>query len=249
MNVGIIGYGVIGQEVGNLFPNAKIYSPSTYFGSKEEFNKNLDIAFICVPTPQLKNGKCDTSIVEESVIWAKPKLFICLSTVEIGTTERLVKQYKKRIVFQPEYFGETVAHPLSNLGKQPFLILGGRKKSRARAIELYQTVYNSNVKIFQTDSRTAEVIKYMENSWLATKVTFMNEFYDLCNQFGVSYNEVREGFLLDPRVTRSHTFVYPKKRGWSGKCLPKDTASLCHQAKGKAKLIEAVRRINDVQRR
>lgn len=250
-NVGVIGAGVVGSAVKELFPDARVYDPNKEESlTKEEFNKDLDFAFICVPTPQKENGQCDTSIVEDSVKWAKPKeTFICLSTVEIGTIERLVQTYNKDIVFQPEYFGEGVAHPLTDLNKQPFVILGGQQEAVDKAIRLYQQVYNSNLKIYQVDSRTAEVIKYAENSWLATKVTFFNEMYDLCEVFGVNYNRFREGFLLDPRVTPSHTFVYPDKRGWDGKCLPKDTAALCYSAvkAGRpAYLIEAVRQINSV---
>src|SRR3990167_4253526 len=247
LKTSIIGYGTIGKAVHKLFPDSIIYSRT--FGNKREVNKT-DFSFICVPTNELPNGQCDTSIVEEVVSWASPKeAFICLSTVEIGTTERLVKKTGKRIVFQPEYFGEGIAHPLTELGNKPFVILGGKKEARNKVIELYQTVYNSNLKIYQTDSRTAEVIKYMENSWLATKVTFFNDFYDLCETFGVNYNEVREGFLHDSRVTPSHTFVYPGKRGWSGKCLPKDTAALCYlsrKAGRPANLIEVVRGINTI---
>ena len=247
-NVGIIGYGILGKAVKELFPKAKLYDPVLQ-STKLMFNSNLDYAFICVPTPQLSSGRCDTSIVEDSIRWATPKkTFICLSTVEIGTTEIFARKYRKPLVFQPEYFGEGVDHPLRDLRKQPFIILGGEKKYRNKAIELYQTVYNSNIKIFQTDSTTAETIKYMENAWLATKVTFFNEIYDICKELGVNYNEAREGFLLDPRVNPSHTFVYPEKRGWHGKCLPKDTAAFCHTAKGVGKafaLLEKVREINE----
>lgn len=223
--IGIIGLGIVGTAVKDLFKEAKIYDPNRKESlTKEQFNKDLDFAFICVPTNQLESGQCDTSIVEEAVKWAEPKYgFICLSTVSIGTTERLVQSYGKNIVFSPEYFGEGVAHPLTSLKDQPFAILGGTQEAIDKVISLYQTVYNSNLKIFQTDSRTAEFIKYMENSWIATKVTFFNEAFDLAELFGVNYNQFREGFLNDPRVTSSHTFVYESQRGWDGKCLHPDT--------------------------
>jgi UDP-glucose 6-dehydrogenase len=70
----------------------------------------------------------------------------------------------------------------------------------------------------------------MENSFLALKVTFCNEIYDIAQAVGVDYNELRELWLLDPRIGRSHTFVMPDARGFGGKCLPKDMAALVHLA-------------------
>jgi UDP-glucose 6-dehydrogenase len=70
----------------------------------------------------------------------------------------------------------------------------------------------------------------MENCFLALKVTFCNEFFDIAEQFGVDYNELRELWLLDPRIGRSHTFVMPDDRGFGGKCLPKDVSALVQSA-------------------
>jgi UDPglucose 6-dehydrogenase len=66
----------------------------------------------------------------------------------------------------------------------------------------------------------------MENAFYATKVTFCNEWFDIARTFGVDYNELRETWLADPRISRDHTFVYPDNRGFSGKCLPKDTSAI-----------------------
>ena len=80
------------------------------------------------------------------------------------------------------------------------------------------------------DSDTVEFAKYMENSYLATKVIFCNEMFDLANKLGINYDEAREVWLADPRIGRSHTFVYEDNRGYGGSCLPKDVASILHQA-------------------
>ena len=80
------------------------------------------------------------------------------------------------------------------------------------------------------DSRTAELAKYMENCFLATKVIFCNEFYDLAQKMNISYTELRETWLMDERMGRSHTFVFPEDRGYDGKCLPKDVDALISQA-------------------
>ena len=76
------------------------------------------------------------------------------------------------------------------------------------------------------DSDTVEMAKYMENAFLATKVTFCNEMYDLAIQLGVNYNALREIWTADWRIGRSHTFVYEDNRGYGGNCLPKDISAL-----------------------
>jgi len=82
----------------------------------------------------------------------------------------MVNKYHKKIVFQPEYYGETVAHPFANLSDRSWLSFGGEQEAIDMAIEIYQSVINSNVKIYQADSDTVEMAKYMENAYLAAKV-------------------------------------------------------------------------------
>lgn len=111
------------------------------------------------------------------------------------------------------------------------------------AIEIYQSVINSNVKIYQADSDTVEMAKYMENAYLAAKVIFCNEMYDICEKLGISYNKAREIWIVDPRIGSSHTFVYKNNRGYGGSCLPKDISSITKQAKEMGlnpKLLDAV---------
>ncbi|MCY9670648.1 hypothetical protein M5X11_38150 [Paenibacillus alginolyticus] len=111
----------------------------------------------------------------------------------------------------------------------------------------YQQVYNAEVRIRRTDARTAEMAKYMENCFLALKVSFCNEFYDIAGAHGIDYNELREVWLEDPRIGRSHTFVYEDSRGYGGKCLPKDVHALISMADEKevnADLMKSVQRKN-----
>ena len=81
-----------------------------------------------------------------------------------------------------------------------------------------------------TDARTAELAKYMENAFFATKVTFVNEFHDIARACDVDFNVLREIWLADPRISRDHTFVYPNGRGFAGKCLPKDLNAIVQYA-------------------
>lgn len=225
MKIGIVGYGHVGTAMHALFKEAIIYDKYKKIGSVEEIN-DCDLVFVCVPTPRAQDGSCDTSIVEEVISWCSAKVLVLRSTVRVGFTREMTEKYNKEIVFQPEYYGETVAHPYANLSDRNWLIFGGSKNGISVAIEAYQTVINSNVRIYQCTSDEAEMAKYMENSFLATKVIFCNEMYDLCKKLGLDYNIVRELWIADPRTGSSHTFVYENNRGFGGSCLPKDISAL-----------------------
>ncbi len=228
MKIGIVGFGHVGKLMKKMFSDAIIFDPYLKIGIKEEINI-CDVVFVCVPTDMLENGDCDTSIVEECINWIKSKLIIIRSTVPVGFTDKMVKKHKKRIVFQPEYYGETPDHPFNNI-RRDWLSFGGEPSSVNLAIKAYQLIINSEVKIFQSNAVDVEMAKYMENSFFATKVTFVNEMFDIAQAFGVDFNIAREIWLADPRIGRSHTFVYKEKRGYSGKCLPKDISSIKNQA-------------------
>ena len=228
MKIGIIGYGHVGKAMHELFTNAIIYDNYKNIGSKQQINE-CDVAFVCVPTPMTIDGACDTSIVEEVVGWCQCNCLIIRSTVRVGFTREMREKYHKEIVFQPEYYGESTAHPFANLSNRTWLTFGGNREGIAIAIKAYQQVMNSNVRIYQCSSDEAEMAKYMENAFLATKVIFCNEMYDLCAKMGLDYNAVRELWIADPRTGTSHTFVYENDRGYGGSCLPKDTAALISQ--------------------
>ena len=224
MKVGIVGFGFVGQAMKALFQNAVIYDPlkPETSGTREDLNC-CDVAFVCVPTNMMPDGSCDTSIVEDIMRWLETPLIIIRSTIAPGTTDSLKTRYpKKRIVFQPEYVGETTAHPLLDESARTFLIFGGDPEDCDFAVRIYQRVYNSRVHIRIMRPIEAEVVKYMENSFIGTKVLFMNEFAGIAKAFGANVNVVREGFLDDPRMSRDFTFVYEHNPGFDGKCLPKD---------------------------
>lgn len=228
MKIVLIGYGFVGKAMKRLFPDARIYDPMhpALTISQQEANE-CDVAFVCVPTTMMPDGSCDTSIVEEVVGWLTTPLIIIRSTIKPGTTTTLIARHgEKHIVFQPEYVGETTAHPLLNESERTFLIFGGAIADCSKAVEVYQQVYNSSVKIQFFTPLEAELIKYFENTTIGTMVTLSNEFYNICRAFGVEYHMVREGLLLDPRMSRYFTFVYPERRGFEGKCLPKDITAL-----------------------
>jgi UDPglucose 6-dehydrogenase len=218
----------------SLFPDAVLYDEPLGLGSREQVNR-CRFTFVCVPTPEDASGACDTSIVEDVVRWVESDLIVLRSTVPPGTTDRLALEHGKRVVFQPEYGpGETPAHPYADVRNIRWMTLGGPRAWTVPLCDLYKRVVNSEVVMQQTDAVTAELAKYMENAFLAMKVAFCNEFYDLASAFGVDYNELRELWLLDPRIGRSHTWVHPEERGFGGKCLPKDLSALLAAAQDRA---------------
>jgi len=219
--IGITGYGWVGKAQHELFPDAHVYDPALKLGSRALINE-CSINFIAVPTPNSEDGSLDTSIVEEVVGWCESDLIVIRSTVQPGTADRL-KESGKRIVTQPEYLGESTAHPLLDQGSRPFIILGGDKQDTRKVIEAYQGAYNANIAIRQTTNLEAEVIKLSENRAIAFKVAQAQELYDVCERAGVDYYTVREAvYGDDPRFNRWFTFVYPERRGMDSKCIPKD---------------------------
>lgn len=227
MKIGIVGLGHVGGAMHELFKDAIIYDKFKCIGSKEEIN-TCDATFVCVPTPMMEDGNCDTTAVDEVLAWCESKVIILRSTVKVGYTREMANKLHKNIVFQPEYYGETVAHPFANLSDRSWLSFGGTREAIDLAIDAYKNVINSNVRIYQAPSDEVELAKYMENAFLATKVIFINEMYDVCKKLGLNYNQVREIWTADPRIGTSHTFIYKDNRGYGGSCLPKDISAL-HQ--------------------
>ena len=229
----IVGYGNIGKHMYREFEklHPDIYDPNQkeYAEKKRE---RYDYAFICVPT--------DTSVVESAVKETETEIIVIKSTIPPGTTKRLMKETGKNIVFSPENYGVT-QHCKEDSG---FVILGGERNLREKVAALYAVVKDGYYKIRYTDARTAELWKYMLNCYLALKVTFCNEFADIAKQYGVSYPELRELFVMDERVGASHTYVYEDKPYYDSHCFNKDVPALVSFAGEVAPLMRCMDKIN-----
>lgn len=270
MRIGIVGFGYVGKYVYEFFKpkiehNIFIYEENSEVLSKwniisiisKEDIASCDIVFICVPTPAKEDGSCDTSIVEDIIInyCGLNSLIVIKSTVEVGFTQKMKDQgHNKHIVFSPEYAGEsTYDTPYDfhkEMKKSPFFIFGGDKEDCSRLIDLYIEIAGPTKKYIMTDSTSAEMAKYMENSFFATKIIFCNECREICNVFGIDYNEVRELWLMDPRINPMHTMV-TKSKGFDGKCLPKDLSAIIQSVKKKGlepELLSKVEEINKLYR-
>jgi UDPglucose 6-dehydrogenase len=207
----------------------KVHEVHCYDKYQTQFNseKNkaainaCEIVFIAVSTPTSADGlACNTSAVEASCDWIIPPACI-RSTVTPGTTRNL--QSKKRLLaFCPEHLRETKWDAFQN----QFIIVGGPPSVRDLVIRAFQAALGAGTKYVQTDDpTTAELSKYMLNNFLSVKVAFCNQYYDIAERYGVNYNELRELWLLDERIGRTHT-VITEERAFGGKCFPKDIRAM-----------------------
>jgi nucleotide sugar dehydrogenase len=241
----IIGYGNIGKHMYNELQGAG--DIDIYDKYIDEYStvpdKLYDFGFICVPTDMKPDGSCDFSIVESVFreLKNKVKTFVIKSTIPVGCTEYLMHNNSYySVVFSPEYYGTTRhADPSPN-----FLVLAGMQQHCEKVAQLYYRVKTKNFRITFTDFKTAELAKYMENCFLGLKVTFCAEFAKIAKQFGISYPELREIFVLDPRMGDSHTFIDPEQPYYDSHCLNKDIPALIKQAGENAPLMTSVHQIN-----
>jgi nucleotide sugar dehydrogenase len=254
--IAIIGMGHVGKAfaefVGDRYPLV-VYdvADETPYPSKDI--DACDLAVVCVPTPQAVDGSCDTSIVEETIKKIGVPLIMIKSAVAPGTTDRLKDETGKHIVISPEYIGESSYHnPIyKTMAEIPFHIVGGDLEDVRRVFEILETIAGPYCVYYSCTAVEAELIKYMENSFMATKIAFVNQFYDIAAVFGADWHKVREGWLLDERIGRNATTVFADNRGFGGKCLPKDVSAIIKTAEAigyDAGILRAVLEYNNILR-
>lgn len=241
----IIGYGNVGRNLHKEYSKLDI---DIYDKFKVECNtkqeKKYKVAIICVDTPYVSNeNTCDISQVENALQENDAEIYVIKSTVLPTTTERLAKKYHKKIIFSPEYYGTT---QFANNYVFDFTILGGNIETCKVVAQLLQNVYDGRHRFYFVDSKTAELCKYMENSFLATKVSFCQQFYEIAKEIGVNYEELRELFIADRRVNPSHTFVFDDHPYWKSHCLDKDVPAIAEAYD--AKFLKAVIEFNNEQK-
>jgi UDPglucose 6-dehydrogenase len=220
-----------------------------------------EAVFIAVGTPSRRgDGHADLSFVYDAVREIAPLLsaaavVITKSTVPVGTgdeIERILRDKRPdadiQVVSNPEFLREGAA--IQDF-KHPDRIVVGTDDMRARAVvaELYRPLYLNASPIFYVNRRTAELIKYAANAFLATKITFINEVADLCEQVGADVNEVARGMGLDNRIGGKFLHAGP---GFGGSCFPKDTTALLKTAQDHGvalRIVEAVASVNDQRKR
>tara|TARA_B100000925_G_C21915611_1_gene433517 strand:- start:69 stop:905 length:837 start_codon:yes stop_codon:yes gene_type:complete len=229
--VGVLGNGFVGEAISFAFSSvADMYvfdtDPTRCLNNIESVH-NCDFVFVCVPTPMYEDGSQDLSYVESAFEKATDKpIYILKSTVLPGTTEELSKKYSNfKIIFSPEFLTERTAK--LDMLTQSRIILGGNLYLTEKAKNLFNERFKIK-NIIQTDSKTAELTKYMNNTFFATKVSIMNEFKLLSDKIGANWEDAVRGFVSDGRIGDSHLNVpgHDGKLGYGGTCFPKDINAL-----------------------
>ena len=236
--IGIVGYGFVGQAVEYGFSNHEIHIYDKYknFVSLPEVVEKSDYIFVCLPTPIMADESgIDLKIMNENIkelarlTEGTDKVIIIKSTVVPGTTAGYEKKYPKSLFcFNPEFLRE--ASFLQDFVNADRIVIGTNNDLTARRVSaLYQTALPL-CPIFLTDLTSAEMVKYMSNCYLATKVIFANEMYEICESLGVKYEEVKRMVVADKRIEDGHLDV-TTLRGFGKKCFPKDLLALRALAK------------------
>ena len=250
--IGIVGLGYVGTAIlKGMQQSYKIetydkYTPSTC-NNVEELCSAAKVIFVCVPTPMSENGRCDISIVKsvlsELSVHCDNHLVVLKSTVPPGTTEKFNQDYDNfSVVFSPEFLTE--ANYINDFVECNRIILGGPLVSTQRAKEVFKKRFSDKI-IIETNSTVAEMVKYLANTFLATKVSFANEMKQICDKLDINFDEVVECATLDSRLGSSHWAVPGPdgRHGFGGSCFPKDINAMIHfmEQKGlQPKILKAV---------
>jgi len=239
--IGIIGKGFVGSAVEFGFSaqtgcDAQIRcydkDPSKSTHTLEETVNDSDFIFVSVPTPSNRDGSIHLGILESALkdisnIHIGNAITLIRSTVTPGTTQKLQDTFPRlNLVFNPEFLTERSAK--FDFINQARFILGGRKSDTEAVANLYKWRFGESVPCIETNFETAEMIKYMNNCFFATKVSFLNEMKLIADQCGVEWDTAIDGFVRDGRIGHTHLAVPGPdgKMGFGGSCFPKDIQAM-----------------------
>jgi nucleotide sugar dehydrogenase len=236
MVIGVVGVGFVGQAVANYM--RRLFRVETYDIDPEKSTcKTLyelvdvaDTIFVSVPTPMNKDGSCNTGILESVIeqintsAWFKnTKMDVIIkSTVPPGTTDKL-QRFNINVIFNPEFLTE--ANAQKDFDEQDRIILGGERLWRAAT--LYSAAF-PQAEIVECTAAEAEMLKYVSNCFLALKVSFSNEIWELCQCLNISHENVVKIAAKDDRLGKTHWKVPGPDGhyGFGGTCFPKDMNAL-----------------------
>lgn len=238
--IGIVGYGFVGQAVGYGFSSHEIHIYDKYkdYESLPNVVESSEYIFVCLPTPIKEDESgIDLTIMDENMAQlarltkGSDKIIVIKSTVIPGTTLGYAKKYPRSLFcFNPEFLRE--ASFLQDFVNPDRIVIGATQDQVSRRVSaLYQAVLPL-APICLTDPTTAEMVKYMANCFLATKVIFANEMFEICEKLGIKYEEVKKMVVADKRILDEHLEI-TTLRGFGGKCFPKDLLALRAMAKAR----------------
>tara|TARA_B100000674_G_scaffold334634_1_gene279456 strand:- start:54 stop:902 length:849 start_codon:yes stop_codon:yes gene_type:complete len=257
MKIGIVGYGFVGKAVDYGFKRnieKIIIDPKLDTSISNLKSHNPEFIFICVPTPMNSDGDQDSSIIEKVLAEINKdyseSVVIVKSTVLPSIIEKLSKSHK-HFVYNPEFLREKTAN--EDFVNASSLILGGESDDLKRVAELYNNHSDCKiVEVHETDVISASLVKYSINTFLASKVIFFNQLYDIYKALtpDIKWDEFITMINSDKRIGESHMDVpgHDGRLGFGGACFPKDTAALLSLSKDIDKefsLLKEVIRINN----
>jgi len=237
-SIGIIGVGFVGNAIRDSFSGSGVtrlvlidQDPNKTTGTYDDI-MNCEGVFVCVPSPMSDDGSCDTSILESVLERLKDYDGVIISkcTAPPDVYERLNKQYKN-LVHVPEFL--TAANAVQDYARQQFSIIGGSVQAyRYEAERIIKSSLPDLQGVQHCSIGEAAMAKYLINTFLATKVIYMNEFKQLADAAGLDYDRIVRMTSFDERIGRSHMKVPGPDGayGFGGACFPKDTAALLKYA-------------------
>jgi len=241
MKIGIVGKGFVGSAVQFGFsPNTgcdadvKTHDkdPNKSTHSLDDTINGSDFIFLSVPTPSNPDGSINLDIVDEALnnintINSRDNIILLRSTMIPGSTNQFQEKYPKlNLVFNPEFLTERSAN--FDFINQSRYIIGGNPKHTSKVANMYRWRFGQSISVIETNYQTAELVKYMNNCFLATKVSFMNEMKLVSDACGADWDSAVEGFIRDGRIGHSHLNVpgHDGKMGFGGSCFPKDIQAM-----------------------
>ena len=244
--IGIIGRGFVGSAVEFGFSAqtgcdaiVKVYdkNPKLSQNTLEETLNESDFVFLSVPTPSNSDGSINLDVLEQALsdinkINNRSNIILIRSTIVPGTTRDFQDSFSNlNLVFNPEFLTERSAK--YDFINQSRFILGGKTKDTSKVADLFRWRFGETTSIIETNFETAELIKYMNNCFFATKVSFLNEMKLMSDKIGADWVTAVEGFVRDGRIGHSHLSVPGPdgKLGFGGSCFPKDIQAIINFAK------------------
>lgn len=236
MKIGVIGYGVVGEAVGESLKEIghEVFAHDIVFNTSINDVLDSELCFLCVPTPKNEKGECDISVVEEVIRELDQKKYkglVCIkSTVTPGTTQNFIESFPNlELCFVPEFLRERCAKEDFQLNHD-LCVIGCVED---RHFEMLKTAHGKYPKKIKKVSPTeAEICKYFNNVYNATLVVFANSFYEVCKNLSADYTKVKNTMIERDHIGDFYLDCKEDLRGFGGMCLPKDTsaiAALCEK--------------------
>ena len=230
MDIGIVGLGVVGSanKQGFELLGHRVAVHDIALKTQMKNVKHTECVFICVPTPSRDNGECDTDSVESVIdeldaLNYQGVIAIRSSTVP-GFTQSMINHYSLRqICFVPEFIRERCA--VHDFTQQHEVLAVGTTDQYIfdTIVKAHGTYPRHTVQLTTTE---AEILKYYMNLYAATRVTFANAFYEICQKLDSDYTRIKDAYIKTGRAGDMYLDVNPELRGYGGQCLPKDTRAI-----------------------